>query len=156
MISVELRLGIAEMLNDYAHALDDDRLEAWPDFFTDDGLYQIIPRENIQQNLPGVIVVCYGKPMMQDRIKVLREANEFNIHTDRHVIGMCSLKEQDGAVRASTSYALFQTDQEGESKLFSVGRYDDLIVVIDGSPRLRERTVIVDTFAIPNLLATPI
>ena len=25
--------------------------------------------------------------MMHDRIKVLREANEFNIHTDRHVDG---------------------------------------------------------------------
>lgn len=156
MIPIELRLGISEMANEYAHALDEDRLEAWPDFFTDDGVYQIVPRENVAQNLPGVIMVCYGKAMMQDRIKVLREANEFNIHTDRHVIGLPSLKEAGDGVRASTSYALFQTDQEGESKLFSVGRYDDLIVIVDGLPRLRERTVVVDTFAIPNLLATPI
>jgi anthranilate 1,2-dioxygenase small subunit len=144
-------------MNAYAHALDDDRLESWPDFFTEDGVYQVVPRENVQQGLPGVIIACYGRNMMHDRIKVLREANEFNIHTDRHVVGMPTLTEDaDGTVRARSSYALFQTDQEGESKLFSVGRYDDLIRVVAGRPQLRERTVIVDTFAIPNLLATPI
>ena len=156
MITPELRMEIAEMMNAYAHALDDDRLEEWPDFFAADGVYRVVPRENIQQGLPGVIMVCFGHGMLRDRIKVLREANEFNIHTDRHVVGMPSLRAEGDAVRASTSYALFQTDQEGESRLFSVGRYDDLIGVIDGRPRFRERTVIVDSFAIPNLLATPI
>lgn len=157
MIPAEIRLQIAEMMNEYANVLDDDRLETWPDFFTEDGLYKIVPRENVQQGLPGVIVACYGRDMMHDRIKVLREANEFNIHTDRHVVGMPALKEgDDGSVRASTSYALFQTDQEGESRLFSVGRYDDVIRMVAGQPRFSERTVIVDTFAIPNLLATPI
>jgi anthranilate 1,2-dioxygenase small subunit len=157
MIAAEMRLQIAEMMNEYANVLDDDRLEAWPDFFAEDGLYRIVPRENVQQGLPGVIIACYGRDMMHDRIKVLREANEFNIHTDRHVLGMPALTQQaDGDVRAATSYALFQTDQEGESKLFSVGRYDDLIRIVGGKPQFRERTVIVDTFAIPNLLATPI
>jgi anthranilate 1,2-dioxygenase small subunit len=157
MISTELRFLIAELMNEYAHALDDDRLESWPEFFTEDGVYQIVPRENVQQGLPGVIAVCYGRNMMHDRIKVLREANEFNIHTDRHVVAMPWLKESaDGALHASSSYALFQTDQEGESRLFSVGRYDDVIQVVDGKPKFRERTVIVDTYAIPNLLATPI
>jgi anthranilate 1,2-dioxygenase small subunit len=156
MIPVELRLQINELVNEYAHVLDDGRLEAWPEFFTDDGVYSIVPRENRQQGLPGVIVACYGRNMMHDRIKVLREANEFNIHTDRHVVGMPSLKEEDGGVRAVTSYALFQTDQEGESKLFSVGCYEDLIHVVSGRPQFRERTVVVDTYAIPNLLATPI
>ena len=51
---------------------------------------------------------------------------------------------------------MFQTDQEGESELFSVGLYDDVIVFEDGQPLFKERTVVVDTSAIPNLLATPI
>lgn len=157
MISAELRLLVAEMVNEYAHVLDDGLLERWPDFFTEDGVYTIVPRENVQQGLPGVIMVCYGRDMMHDRIKVLREANEFNIHTDRHVCGMPALKEgEGGTIEARTSYSLFQTDQEGESKLFSVGRYDDVIRVVDGAPRIAKRTVIVDTYAIPNLLATPI
>ena len=156
MITVDLRLQVAEMLNDYAHALDDDRLEEWPDFFVESGIYRVIPRENRMQNLPGVIVLCVGRNMMHDRIKVLREANEFNIHTDRHVTGMPRLTQVDGDVRAISSYSLFQTDQEGETRLFSVGVYEDLITIGQDGPRFRERTVVVDTYAIPNLLATPI
>ena len=156
MISIDTRLQINELLNDYAHTLDDDRLEAWPDFFTEDGIYKIIPRENRVQGLPGVIIVCFGRNMMHDRIKVLREANEFNIHTDRHIVGMPVLTEVDGGIQAISSYTLFQTDQEGESRLFSVGRYEDLIVISNGRSYFRERTVVVDTYAIPNLLATPI
>jgi anthranilate 1,2-dioxygenase small subunit len=156
MIPVDLRLQIGELLNDYAHALDDDRLEAWPDFFAPNGTYTIVPRENRQQKLPGVILVCIGRNMMHDRIKVLREANEFNIHTDRHLIGLPVLSEVDDGIRAISSYALFQTDQEGESRLFSVGMYEDIIHVINNRPCFRERTVVVDSYAIPNLLATPI
>jgi anthranilate 1,2-dioxygenase small subunit len=156
MISVDLRLQIGDLLNDYVHLLDDDRLEAWPDLFTADGTYTIVPRENRKQNLPGVILVCFGRNMMHDRIKVLREANEFNIHTDRHLVGMPVLSECEGGIRSISSYALFQTDQEGESHLFSVGVYEDVIDVGGNRPCFRERTVVVDSYAIPNLLATPI
>lgn len=156
MISADLRAQIGDFLNDYVHALDDDRLESWPDFFAEDGSYTIVPRENRKQNLPGVILVCFGRNMMHDRIKVLREANEFNIHTDRHLIGMPVLSEVAGGIKATSSYALFQTDQEGESRLFSVGVYEDVIDVSANRPCFRERTVVVDSYAIPNLLATPI
>jgi len=30
----------------YPSTLDNDRLEEWPDLFTDDCLYEIVPREN--------------------------------------------------------------------------------------------------------------
>ena len=156
MITVEARLQINEMLNAYAHVLDDDRLEEWPDFFGEDAIYRIVPRENRKQGLPGVLILCNGRNMMHDRIKVLREANEFNIHTDRHIVGMPMLSEVDGGIRAVSSYALYQTDQEGETRLFSVGCYEDLIQVATGRASFRERTVVVDTYAIPNLLATPI
>jgi anthranilate 1,2-dioxygenase small subunit len=156
MITVETRLQINEMLNAYAHVLDDDRLEEWPDFFAEEGIYKIVPRENRKQGLPGVLILCNGRNMMHDRIKVLREANEFNIHTDRHILGLPVLSQADGGIRAISSYALYQTDQEGESRLFSVGRYEDLIHIETGRPSFRERTVVVDTYAIPNLLATPI
>jgi anthranilate 1,2-dioxygenase small subunit len=157
MIAVEQRLAVIDLITRYAQTIDDDRLEEWPDMFTEDGLYQIVPRENLKQNLPGVILCCYNRDMMRDRIKVLREANEYNIHTDRHVVGQPALQQgSNGELRAITNYALFQTDQEGESELFSVGLYDDVIVFEDGQPLFKERTVVVDTSAIPNLLATPI
>lgn len=156
MIAPDLYLQIIGFLNDYTHVIDEDRLEAWPEFFAEDGTYQIVPRENRKQGLPGVILMCSGRDMMLDRIRALREANEFNIHTDRHVTGLPALSESPEGIRAVSSYAVFQTDQEGESRLFSVGVYEDLIDVTQSRLCFHQRTVVLDTYAIPNLLATPI
>ena len=34
-VDVELQLAVENLLARYAHALDDDRLEEWPDFFVE-------------------------------------------------------------------------------------------------------------------------
>jgi anthranilate 1,2-dioxygenase small subunit len=54
------------------------------------------------------------------------------------------------------NYAVFQTTLEGQSKLFSVGRYRDKIRLEGGTLRFCEKYVVVDTFSIPTLLATPL
>ena len=41
-----LRLEVEELFTEYTHVLDDGELEQWPEFFTDDCLYQIVSREN--------------------------------------------------------------------------------------------------------------
>jgi anthranilate 1,2-dioxygenase small subunit len=41
-----LRLRIEALMADYAHCIDEDRLEEWPDFFTEDGRYRVTSREN--------------------------------------------------------------------------------------------------------------
>jgi anthranilate 1,2-dioxygenase small subunit len=44
----------------YAHAIDDDALELWPTFFTPDGRYRVIPRENHARGLPACLIDCTG------------------------------------------------------------------------------------------------
>jgi hypothetical protein len=50
----------------------------------------------------------------------------------------------------------FQTELEGASRLFSVGRYRVEALVENGAARLKSVTVVADTGLIPSLLATPI
>eukprot|EP01042_Synura_sphagnicola_P017101 gene17101-21617_t len=69
----------------YSHALDNDRLEDWPEFFTDDCLYEIIPRENADAGLPIGIIYCDSKNMLRDRVLSLRHANIYEAHTYRHM-----------------------------------------------------------------------
>lgn len=157
MIASEKRDAISDLMAEYVQLVDRDKLEEWVNLFTEDCLYKVVPRENVVQGLPGVLLVCLNRNMVQDRVTSLRVANEFNIHTDKHVVGAPRLTAQaDGSVKAESNYALFQTNQEGESWLFSVGSYEDLIVFEGGKALFKERVVIVDTYAIPNLLATPI
>ena len=45
---VALRARIDDFLADYAHAIDDGEFQRWPSFFTEDGVYQVITRENFE------------------------------------------------------------------------------------------------------------
>src|SRR5512135_2284807 len=48
----ELRFEIDDLYAEYVECLDDGHLERWPELFTDDCLYKIIPRDNFQRGLP--------------------------------------------------------------------------------------------------------
>jgi anthranilate 1,2-dioxygenase small subunit len=51
---------------------------------------------------------------------------------------------------------VFQTDVEGESRLFATGLYQDTLVLAGGELKIADKVVLLDTFAVPHLLATPL
>ncbi|MSQ18951.1 MAG: aromatic-ring-hydroxylating dioxygenase subunit beta [Betaproteobacteria bacterium] len=151
------RQAIRDLLIEYGLLLDDDKLEAWVELFTADCDYRIVTRENVEQNLPNVLIWCKGKNMLADRITSYRHVNEYNLHWDCHTISPPRIAaEADGSWRVAASYSLFQTTLEGQSRLFSVGRYRARVVFNDNAPRIREMVVVADTGSILTLLATPI
>ena len=86
-MNVEHVLRIADLNARYVDAIDADRLEAWPDFFLDDGLYRITTAENVAQSLPLSIVYATSRAMLRDRVTALREANVYEGQHYRHVVG---------------------------------------------------------------------
>ena len=82
-----MREAIEDLLADYAEAIDDWQIERWPDFFTEDGVYQIISRESFDAGLPIGILYCEGRGMMHDRVQALRTANIYEPHNYRHLLG---------------------------------------------------------------------
>ena len=157
MSAAELRATFDDLLAEYGFLIDSDRLEEWLALFVEDCVYRIVPRENHARGLPLALMLCENKNMLRDRVQALRSANIYNIHVDRHLIGGARYRgEVDGAHLVEASYAVFQTDQEGRSRLFSVGQYLDRVVFEGGAPRFREKLVIADTAAVPTLLATPL
>lgn len=152
-----IRTEIEALLVDYATLIDEDRLEEMLDLFAEDSSYRIIPRENVEQGLPLTLMLCENKRMLRDRIVSLREANIYNIHRDRHLLSCVRyLGDENGAYRAEASFAVYQTNNEGVSRLFSVGKYVDRIVRQADRLLFAEKVVIVDTAAVRTLLATPI
>ena len=148
---------IAEFNAAYAHCIDDDRLEQWPEYFTEDCEYRIIPRENVDLGLPAAIVFCDNRGMLIDRVVALRKANIYPAHYSRHVLGFPVLLEGEGAaIRSQTSYVLLQTRMDGETRVFSAGKYVDWMVRANGLLRLKQRSVVFDTHRIDTLLVTPI
>src|SRR5205814_3923335 len=114
-----------ELMAEYAMALDEDRLEDWVELFAEDCDYRVVTRENVEQGLPNILMWCDNKNMLRDRIDSYRNVNEYNLHYDRHVLGPLVFKDhKDSAWSFDLAYCLFQTTLEGESRIFSVGRYE--------------------------------
>ena len=156
-MSLALREAAVDLMDEYAARIDADRLEEWLDLFAEESTYRIVPRENYDRDLPVSIILCTSKDMLRDRIVSLRQANEYNPHYDRHLVTNIRVRpEGDSAVRIEAHYLVVQTNLEGQSRLFSAGRYLDKARLEGGHLLFTEKLVIVDTFSVPTLLATPL
>jgi len=154
---MSIKEELRDLLDEYADCIDAERYDDWLALFTEDSVYQVIPRENADQNLPASLIYCSNKNVLRDRIVSLVNANEYNPHYDRHIISGVRVTEEKGGVwQLAANYAVFQTNVEGQSKVFSVGRYADKVVRQDGRLLFREKRVMVDTFSVPSMLATPL
>ena len=150
-------MALTALMAEYAMLIDEDKLEDWVELFAEDCDYRIVTRENIDQGLPNVLMWCDNKNMLRDRVESYRNVNEYNPHYDRHVLGPPRITGNEGKLwRFDVSYSLFQTSLEGESRLFSVGRYQVEALLDTESARLKTVTVVADTGLVPSLLATPI
>jgi len=142
---------------DYAMLIDEDKLEDWVELFAEDCDYRVVTRENVEQGLPNILMWCDNKNMLRDRVDSYRNVNEYNLHYDRHILGPLVFRNHKDSVWSfDVAYSLFQTTLEGESRLFSVGRYEVSAVLGKDQALLKTVKVIADTGQIPSLLATPI
>ena len=148
---------IFDLLAQYGALIDAAQYEEWLGLFASECRYQVMPRENWQRGLPAALIFCDSRGMLEDRVLALREANKYNIHTDRHLIGLPRITDTQGSlVTVEASFVVFQTDVEGESRLFATGLYRDTLVLAGGDLRIVDKLVLLDTFAVPHLLATPL
>src|SRR5256712_12857622 len=58
---------------DYARAIDDDRLEDWPGFFTEKCLYKITSADNHRSGLEVGLIYADSNGMLRDRVAALSE-----------------------------------------------------------------------------------
>jgi anthranilate 1,2-dioxygenase small subunit len=155
--NLQLWMELSALQSRYVHAIDNDLLETWPGFFTEDGTYTIISRENADRGLPAPIIHCRNQKMMRDRIVALRHANIFEAHGYRHALGGLVIESATGdEVRTVSSYIVVNTGAAGDSVVYQAGVYRDTVVRQDGAWRYREKRVIYDTSRVQTLLATPI
>jgi anthranilate 1,2-dioxygenase small subunit len=141
----------------YVSLIDSDRLEEWPELFTEDGVYEIVPRENADNRLPIGIMHCFGQPMMRDRIISLRQANVFEPHSYRHMTSGLEFSPVDrDSVEMQSSYVVVQTLTDGETHLYQAGRYFDRVVRTRDGWRYQLKRAIYDTSRVQTLLVTPV
>ena len=157
MTTRELRFEAEELLDRYVQCLDEDRLEEWPEFFTDAGVYKIVSRANAERNYPLATMLCDSKGMMKDRVVAIRNASVFSQRYLRHLVTNVRIAgQEDGVCLVKSNYVVLQTLQGEETKVFNAGQYLDKIVFGNGGAKFQEKIVVYDTIQIPGLLVVPI
>ncbi len=161
-MDIALQLAVENLLARYAHAIDDDHLEAWPDFFVEQALYRITTAENHERGLPLSLVYADSRAMLRDRVNALRHANVYEAQRYRHIISAVLVERIDAhTARAVSSFQVARIMHSGETMLFASGRCIDRIRLAGlagdiGLAQFEERVVVLDSRRVDTLMAIPL
>jgi salicylate 5-hydroxylase small subunit len=156
-IDLQLRQDIADLYAAYAACLDDGRYDEWPDFFTEDAWYRVVPRENYERGLPLSTMSLKGRSMMKDRIYGVTSTIFHAPYYQRHVISLPLVGNQsEKIIETKVNFAIFRTKKDQMSEIMSVGNYIDTINFSNKELKFVQKFCIFDNDIIPNSLIYPI
>lgn len=154
---IEMTLLISMVQARYAHSIDDGNCEQWPDFFTDDCFYKITTADNHAQNLEAGLMWMDSKAMLHDRIQSLLEANVYERHSYRHLLGQPYITDiENDELECETAFMVARITREGPTDLFATGRYLDRYRLGGDDAKLVTRIVVLDSGHIDTLLGFPL
>ena len=153
----ELHFEIEQLNSEYARVLDNERFEELPEFFVEDCLYRVVPRENHLLGLPIAVIHCESKGMIKDRVYAARESTMAEPRTLRHFITNVRILEASGeAIRAEANVLIVQTMINRMTEIVLSGFYLDSIVRCDGRLLFKERLCIYNSLLLPTSLVAPV
>lgn len=157
-VAQKLLVEIEAFNAEYCAVLDNNEIELWPDFFTEDALYRVTSRANAEMGLPVGLVYAEGRDMMHDRAVAISRTQMFAPRRMLHLVTNTRVIDEnaDGEIRAEANFLLIQTLVEGPSTVHLAGGYYDTFVRSDERLMLKERQVIYDTEILANDLVYPV
>jgi salicylate 5-hydroxylase small subunit len=161
MMDFQTYFEVVNLYTDYAMACDSERWEQWPEFFIETGSYRLQPRENFEQGLPLCLLALTSKGMLEDRVYSVKETLYHDPYYQRHIVGaprITSVEKTAGGERicSEANYAVMRTKLDGESTVFNVGFYTDVIVRTAAGLKFESRLCVYDSEMIANSVIYPI
>jgi salicylate 5-hydroxylase small subunit len=157
MVNFETHMALTRLYADYALAVDSGQWDLWPEFFTEQCVYKLIPRENHARGFPLCTLSFTSKGMLKDRVYGIQETLYHDPYYQRHVVGAPVVRRVEGErIHAEANYAVFRTKLDKASTVFNVGRYIDTIVPTPEGLKFAERLCVYDSEMIPNAIIYPI
>jgi salicylate 5-hydroxylase small subunit len=141
----------------YFETLNDGRLEEWPDYFVDDCLYQIIPRENYEAGYKLCPIQADSKGMLVDRVQGILKTQMFAPrYYRRFYSGLRMIKANDRELEVRQNVLVMQTllDKPTEVLGCGVGR-DRLVQDALGHLKFLQRTLVLDSEMVLNSFIYP-
>ena len=156
-INFEDWLALTQLYADYASAVDSGNWDLWPEFFTEQCVYRLQPRENFDRGFPLATLSFTSKGMLKDRVYGIKETLFHDPYYQRHVVGTPVVRSVDaGGFKCEANYAVFRTKLSDASTVFNVGRTLDTVVRTPEGFKFASRECIYDSEMIPNSIIYPI
>ena len=158
MNKIELQLKVERFLFDYVDCLNEKRYEEFPSFFKEDDChYEVQSKENEDLGLTTPIMGCYSHGMIRDRVAQLVDNTlTYRRLNLRHFISNIRIDEGKSGINLNANFQVMQSDLEGVSELYLVGRYEDKLILDRDELKLISKRAILDSFSVPNMLAVPV
>jgi salicylate 5-hydroxylase small subunit len=152
-----LALELQTLYADYCACIDEGRYSDWPDFFVEDCVYKIIPRENYDRGLPLATLSFESRGMLRDRVFGITQTLFHAPYYQRHIVsGIRITSVEPDRVGAEANYLVIRTRQNEPSEVFNAGRYVDVVVREQGRLRFQQRCCVFDSELIPNSIIYPL
>lgn len=149
--------ALTQLYADYASTVDAGHWEQWPEFFTEDCVYRVQPRENFERGFPLATLSFESKGMLKDRAYGIRETLFHDPYYQRHVVGVPRLlRVDDGRIECEANYAVFRTKLSQLTTVYNVGRSLDVVVRMPAGLKFARREFIYDSEMIPNSMIYPL
>ena len=150
-------MALTQLYADYASAVDSGNWDLWPEFFTEQCVYRLQPRENFERGFPLATLSFESKGMLKDRIYGVQETLFHDPYYQRHIVGAPLVhKVEDGRIYSEANYVVIRTKLNQLSTVFNAGRYVDEIVSTPNGLKFASRLAIYDSEMIPNSIIYPI
>jgi len=157
VLDIALRLEVDDLYARYIACLDQRRYEDWPDFFTDECVYKLQPRENFERGLPLCTLSFESKGMLRDRVYSVTQTLFHQPYYQRHIVsGLQVVTVADGVISTEANYLVVRTKKNELSELFNCGRYFDKVVRENGQLKFAAKVAVFDSELIPNSLIYPV
>ncbi|WP_151638168.1 MULTISPECIES: aromatic-ring-hydroxylating dioxygenase subunit beta [Noviherbaspirillum] len=152
-----LRADLRDFYEEYAACLDEEELERWPDFFTEDCRYRVTARENYDQKLPYGLIYCINKDMIKDRVLALRQTTMYEPRSLRHFISGVRIKRIDGdTIETQSNFTILESLSDREPVVNMVGRYIDTVVRTTDGFLFKDRDCVCDNYRVRTSLIIPV
>ncbi|HEY4439843.1 MAG TPA: aromatic-ring-hydroxylating dioxygenase subunit beta [Candidatus Elarobacter sp.] len=148
---------IAALNARYARCIDDGALADWPGFFAARCLYRVTTAANHRDGLDAGIIYADSRAMLVDRVAALAEANIYERHAYRHILGAPFVLDEDSdGARSETAFLVLRIMRDGTTDVFASGRYVDDVRFDATGAVFAQRIVVCDSTRIDTLLALPL
>ena len=154
---IALRFEIEDLYGRYIRCLGSGKYDDWPDFFTEDCVYKVQPRENFDRGLPLATLAFESRGMLRDRVYGITQTLFHQPYYQRHLVsGLIVTGREGDRIRCEANYLVIRTRRHELSDILNAGRYYDTLVRTDAGLRFAEKLCVFDSELIPNSIIYPI